>query len=100
MLNSTMDGHGRVRKLHGLGHRKARLTLCKVVGVAALFALAACKPSGTARTADTASVPPLRPVNLVVVTIDTLRADRLHCYGNKDIETPTLDALAARGVLF
>ena len=100
MLNSTMDGHGRVRKLHGLGHRKARLTLCKMVGVAALFALAACKPSGTARTADTVSVPPLRPVNLVVVTIDTLRADRLHCYGNKDIETPTLDALAARGVLF
>jgi arylsulfatase A-like enzyme/cytochrome c-type biogenesis protein CcmH/NrfG len=60
--------------------------------------LAACKPSGTARPADT--VTPLRPVNLVVVTIDTLRADRLHCYGNKDIETPTLDALAARGVLF
>lgn len=39
-------------------------------------------------------------MNLVVVTIDTLRADRLHCYGNQGIETPSLDALAQRGVLF
>jgi arylsulfatase A-like enzyme/Tfp pilus assembly protein PilF len=39
-------------------------------------------------------------MNLVVVTIDTLRADRLHCYGNQEIETPALDALAQRGALF
>ena len=42
----------------------------------------------------------MRPVNLVVITIDTLRASRLHCYGNDKIETPTLDRLAQRGVLF
>jgi arylsulfatase A-like enzyme/Flp pilus assembly protein TadD len=35
-----------------------------------------------------------------LVTIDTLRADRVHCYGNREIETPTLDGLAQRGVLF
>jgi arylsulfatase A-like enzyme/Tfp pilus assembly protein PilF len=39
-------------------------------------------------------------LNLVVVTLDTTRADRIGCYGAKDVETPNLDALAARGVRF
>lgn len=39
-------------------------------------------------------------LNLVVVTLDTTRSDRLGCYGAKDVQTPHLDALAARGVLF
>jgi arylsulfatase A-like enzyme/Tfp pilus assembly protein PilF len=38
--------------------------------------------------------------NVLFVTIDTLRADRVGAYGAKDVATPTLDALAARGVLF
>src|SRR5262245_47272891 len=37
--------------------------------------------------------------NVLLVTIDTLRADHLGCYGAKT-KTPTLDALAAEGVLF
>ena len=36
--------------------------------------------------------------NVVVVTIDTLRADRLPAYGFRDVRTPAIDALAARGV--
>ena len=39
-------------------------------------------------------------LNLVVVTLDTIRADRIGAYGAKDVETPALDALAADGVLF
>ncbi len=42
----------------------------------------------------------LRPANVVVVTIDTLRPDHLGCYGYRKIETPVLDGLAKRGVLF
>jgi choline-sulfatase len=42
----------------------------------------------------------LQPLNVVVVTIDTLRADHLHCYGYANTETPNLDALAQHGVLF
>ncbi len=38
--------------------------------------------------------------NVVLVTIDTLRADRVGCYGYSRIETPHLDALAREGVLF
>ncbi len=41
-----------------------------------------------------------QPLNVVVVTIDTLRPDHLRCYGYQKIETPVLDKLAKQGVLF
>ncbi len=37
---------------------------------------------------------------VLLITIDTLRADHLQCYGYKDVQTPAIDALAARGTLF
>ena len=37
--------------------------------------------------------------NLLLVTIDTLRADHLRCYGDATIETPATDRLAREGVL-
>src|SRR5438309_7907038 len=40
------------------------------------------------------------PPNVVLITIDTLRADHVHCYGYEKIQTPALDALAADGVRF
>lgn len=40
------------------------------------------------------------PINVVLITIDTVRADHLGCYGNKNIHTPTLDGLARDGVVF
>ena len=39
-------------------------------------------------------------MNVVLVTADTLRADKLGSYGNTRIETPNIDRLAAEGVLF
>jgi arylsulfatase A-like enzyme/Flp pilus assembly protein TadD len=39
-------------------------------------------------------------LNVIVVTLDTLRADRLGCYGFSGVQTPHLDALAREGVLF
>ena len=38
--------------------------------------------------------------DVFLITIDTLRADHLGCYGYKDIETPTIDAVAADGIRF
>src|SRR5271157_5315600 len=38
--------------------------------------------------------------DVFLITIDTLRADHVGCYGYKQVETPALDALAADGVRF
>ena len=38
--------------------------------------------------------------NVFLVTIDTLRADHIRCYGYDRIETPALDALAKDGIRF
>jgi arylsulfatase A-like enzyme/Flp pilus assembly protein TadD len=39
-------------------------------------------------------------VNVLLVTIDTLRPDRLSCYSPKYLRTQRIDSLAARGILF
>lgn len=38
--------------------------------------------------------------NVLLITIDTLRPDRLSCYDLTHVQTPSIDALAARGALF
>jgi arylsulfatase A-like enzyme/Flp pilus assembly protein TadD len=43
--------------------------------------------------------PPVRP-SVILVTLDTTRADHLGCYGAARAATPTLDALARGGVRF
>jgi arylsulfatase A-like enzyme/Flp pilus assembly protein TadD len=43
---------------------------------------------------------PQTVTNVVVITIDTLRADHLGCYGYRQIRTPNIDALASDGILF
>ena len=41
-----------------------------------------------------------RDANVVLITLDTTRADHLSCYSAHGAKTPHLDALAARGVRF
>jgi len=53
-----------------------------------------------ARARLTRRQPAPSELNVLVVTLDTLRADRLGCYGFSGIETPRIDALASEGVLF
>jgi len=61
-----------------------------------LVLLAACRPSAPegadARARD-------RP-NVLLVTLDTTRADALGCYGRSGNPTPCLDAIAAEGTRF
>src|SRR6266496_873997 len=38
--------------------------------------------------------------NVILLTIDTLRADMLHCYGYNKALTPNIDRLAASGIRF
>ena len=55
-----------------------------------------CICSAGARSVG-ASSPANTPPDVFLITIDTLRADHVHCYGYEHIETPTLDALARHG---
>ena len=70
--------------------------------VACALLAGACGQRGTSTT----SIPgplasgSLRGANVLLVTIDTLRADRVGAYGNAMNLTPTLDGLAAGGVRF
>ncbi|MFH1486669.1 MAG: sulfatase [Chloroflexota bacterium] len=60
---------------------------------------------GSAQTSSPAGKPTIasskraKP-NVLLITIDTLRADALGCYGNPRVKTPNLDALARQGVRF
>jgi len=48
-----------------------------------------------------ANTPAHKPVpNVILITIDTVRADHVGCYGAKDTQTPALDALAHDGIVF
>lgn len=58
-----------------------------------LFCLALTSPLDAAEPAN-------RPRNIVFLFADDLRWDALGCTGNKIVQTPNIDALAARGVLF
>jgi choline-sulfatase len=64
-------------------------TYCACLLAAAVLVCCKSTPSATPRQ-----------LNLVVVTIDTLRPDHLHCYGYPNIETPNVDRIAQNGVLF
>lgn len=41
-----------------------------------------------------------RAKHLLLITVDTLRRDRLGCYGGPNLPSPTIDRLAAEGTLF
>jgi arylsulfatase A-like enzyme/Flp pilus assembly protein TadD len=67
---------------------RAAVLAAVAVGLAGCGFLAACRGGGE---------PPRR---VVLVTIDTLRADHVGAYGSTKKLTPTLDALAAEGTVF
>jgi arylsulfatase A-like enzyme/Tfp pilus assembly protein PilF len=61
--------------------------------------------SGAKPTVSAGSLPSVAPgaaqgLNVLLVTFDTVRADALACYGDERVRTPTVDRLAAQGVLF
>jgi len=47
-----------------------------------------------------AAIPPPPPVGVLLITLDTTRADRLSPYGFHDADMPHLDRLAREGVMF
>ncbi len=60
------------------------------------LALLVCTLGGSCRKrAETRA-----PLNVLLITLDTVRADRIGTYGHRTARTPAIDALAARGVRF
>ena len=41
-----------------------------------------------------------KPTLILLITIDTLRADRLGCYGNTKVKTPNIDRIGREGFIF
>ncbi len=82
---------------------------CLAVTLAAVaLAIAGCGSEGGTRTegVPVASLSMLTEpgaaagMNVLLVTLDTVRSDRLGCYGYELAETPALDALAQHAVLY
>jgi arylsulfatase A-like enzyme/tetratricopeptide (TPR) repeat protein len=66
---------------------------------AVLLLTAACGPGGKPPSAS-GTAPSHEGADVVLVTIDTLRADAVGFAGNRRVETPALDRLAAAGRVF
>ncbi|HEY2945419.1 MAG TPA: sulfatase-like hydrolase/transferase [Vicinamibacteria bacterium] len=66
----------------------ARLSRC---AAAALVLFAACRRG---------AVGPYSDASVVLVSIDTLRADHLPAYGYRAVSTPAIDAIAREGIVF
>lgn len=61
---------------------------------------AAARATRTAALAALLGAPLAAQPHLVLLSVDTLRADAIAAYGAADAKTPAIDALAAAGVLF
>src|SRR5262249_11079632 len=86
---ARLRGAARTAEGEGVAGRRRpmRRASCAVL---LLLALAACARSGEGQA----------PARIVLVSIDTLRADHVGCYGDARASTPTLDGLAAAGARF
>lgn len=69
----------------------------KRLRVFAAVVLSLCASTGLCQT-DSGSL--LEHTSVLLITIDTLRADHLGCYGARGVRTPAMDALAAQGTRF
>ncbi len=72
-------------------------TVAAALLAAILLGLAGCP---RARQNPTTGKRPASHPNVILIVIDTLRADHVGCYGRSPSPTPNLDALAQRGIRF
>ena len=119
LLNDLMQNHYtspwffnamllRAYLLYLWGDEKEAAKACQQLSRAALDSDRARKSReiATALTgmAARAQLPPVAPragaPNIVLISLDTTRADRLGCYGNTAAHTPNLDEIASLGTVF
>jgi arylsulfatase A-like enzyme len=83
----------------GWSGRIVSLRVATIMAVVALVVATGLAGFGAPHSTAGSAPPPDRP-NLVLISIDTLRADHLGAYGYDRNTSPNLDALALRGTLF
>lgn len=75
------------------------MTRTRLLAVAGLVAIVIAVPSGLPWWRERAVRSVRRPLDTLLITLDTTRADRLGSYGGS-VDTPHLDGIARRGVRF
>ncbi len=92
------------RALRGADERRAALTRPGIAAVVVALLAAAwaggaqLKPPPAPAPLPPRAAPPAGAPNVVLIMVDTLRADHLSCYGSTTVKTPHIDALAADGL--
>jgi arylsulfatase A-like enzyme/Flp pilus assembly protein TadD len=81
--------------------RRGTLPMRRIASIFCLLALAALSGS----LVFTSPIQPVLednkiPLNILLITIDTLRADRVSCYSSKYLKTPHIDSLSNNGTVF
>src|SRR5256885_16171327 len=69
----------------------SRRTVAAALAVIAVVLLVVLRWSSSTRPS---------PAPMILISIDTLRADHLPAYGSRSVRTPAIDALAAEGIVF
>ncbi len=80
--------------------RSIRCQLAALMALTTLYFGSSCRRPPESEGSRAAAELEPGDLSLLLVTIDTLRPDRLEPYGASDVETPTLARLAASGIVF
>ena len=85
--------------LRSLGRRTVHVGCAVAIVLTIALVTAGCKREDPSESTDSSSKR-LDVRHVVLITLDTTRADRLSCYGATGAATRNLDRLAAEGVMF
>ena len=102
--SNTTTSEGRTR-------RRAVIAVIAAVVIASAYLSLRFLPCGKSVAPNAVGTPVARApsptsgrapiaLNVILITLDTLRSDRLSCYGSDMVDTPNIDAFAAEGVRF
>ncbi len=92
-IGRSMQGNGSEHSSGG-GARRRRFVIALVGAAALAAAMYGLRPSGGSPGTKIAAR------HLILLSLDTTRADHFGCYGHPSIQTPRMDALAAESILF
>ncbi len=76
------------------------IVICLIIITAGFYFLLVKKEDPAQRFQELLASQKIDKPNIVLITLDTTRADHLPCYGYSGVKTPHLDSLARQGIVF